>query len=265
MDRGRLVEVLGRVHEDEGGVAVDVVVLGGEGEPGALGAHELARVGVGVRGEDGATGEVARAAPLESGVAGHLTARGGRGTEGQGFGTDVGEADRPVQGPGAGLLVDRVDGQPPHLASPLLAAVLDPGELLGEGEAAVLDREVREAVVPHRADALGQGQIALTVDVAVAAPEVLAGQMTRGHLKALVPAVVVRPVAGDRAAGQGAHRVGVRLAGLERIRVGAVDVAEDLRAVRRRDGDVLAVGVRDSDAHARSLGAQSGYSPCMAS
>ncbi len=206
-------------------MAVDVVVLGGEGEPRTLGAHQLARVGVGVRGEGRAAGEVPRAAPLESGVAGHLTARGGRGAEGQRLGTRVGEADRPVQGPGAGLLVHRVDGQAAYLTRPLLAAVLDPGELLGEGEAVVLDGEVGEAVVPHRADALGQGQIALSVDVAVAAPEVLAGQMARGHLEALVPAVVVRAVAGDRAAGQGAHGMGVRLAGLERIRVGAVDVA----------------------------------------
>ncbi len=136
--------------------------------------------------------------------------------------------------------------------------------MLGEGEPVVLDRERAEAVVPHGADPLGQGQITLAVDIAVAAPEVLPGQMTRRHLEALVPAVVARPVAGDGVSGEGAYGVGVRLAGLEGLRVGAVDVPQDLGAVRGRDGDVVAVRVGDADAHARSLGAQWGWSPCMA-
>lgn len=208
--------------EDEGGVGVDVVVLGGEGEPGALGAHQLPGVRVGVRGEGGAAGEVAGAAPLEAGVPGHLPARGGRGTERQRFGTGVGEADRPVQGPGAGLLVDRVEDQAALLSGPLGAAVLDPGEVLGEGEPVVLDREVGEAVVPHRANAFGQRQVPLAVHVGVAAPEVLAGEVTGRHLEALVPAVVAGAVAGHRASGEGAHRVGVGLAGLEGVRVGTV-------------------------------------------
>lgn len=264
VDRVLRVEVLGGVREDERGVGVHVVVLGGEREPGALAAHQLVRVAVRVRGEDRPTGEVAGAAPLESGVTRHLTARGGGGTEGQRLVAGVGEADRPVQRPGAGLLVDRVDGDAADFARPLAAAVLHPGELLGDGEPVVLDRQHRETVVPHRADALRQGQIALSVDIAVAAPEVLPRQMARGHLQTLVPAVVVGAVAGHRAAAEGAHRVGVGLLGLEGLGVGSVDVAEDLRAVRRLDGDVLAVDVADADAHARSLGAQWGWSPCMA-
>lgn len=245
-------------------MGVHVVVFGGEGEPGALAAHQLVRVAVGVRPEDRAAGEVAGAAPLESGVTGHLTARGGGGTEGERLGAQIGEPDRPVERPGAGGLVDRVHGQATLLSGPLLAAVLHPGQRLGDVQPGLGNRERGETVVPHGTDALRQRQIALPVDIAVAAPEVLPRQMARRHLQALVPAVVVGTVPGHRAAAEGAHRVGVRLLGLEGLGVGSVDVAEDLRAVRRLDGEVLAVDVADADAHARSLGAQWGWSPCMA-
>lgn len=252
------------MREHERGVPVDVVVLGGAGDPRPLTAHQLLGVGVGVRCEDGPAGEVARAAPLQSRVAGHLAALGGRGPEPQWLVMGVGEPDRPVQRPGAGRLVHRVHGQPAHLTRPLRAAVLDPGELLGDGEPVVLDGELGEPVVPHGADPFRQGEITLPVHIAVAAPEVLAGQMARRHLEALVPAVVAGPVPGHGVPGEGANGVGVGLAGLEGLRVGAVDVTEDLGAVRRRHRDVVAVRVGDADAHARSLGAQWGWSPCMA-
>jgi hypothetical protein len=264
VDRACAVQVLGRVREDERGVRVGLVVLGGEGEPGPLGAHEVRGVRVGAGGEHGAAGEVAGTAPVQAGVAGQLAPGGGRGAEGQGLGAEVGEVDRPVQGPGPGLLVDRVDGEAARLTGPFLPVVRHPGQVLGEGEPAVLDRERGEAVVAHGADAFRQGQVTPAVDIGVAAPEVLAGEMTGRHLQALVPAVVAGAVAGDGAPGQGAHRVGVGLAGLERVGVGAVDVPQDLGAARRGDRDVVAVLVADAEVHARSFGAQSGWSPCMA-
>src|SRR5690606_20104392 len=108
-----------------------------------------------------------------------------------------------------------VDGHAPLFTRPLLAAVADPGQVLGDVQPAAGRIDRREAVVPHPAHPLGHALVALVgAEVGVAAPEVLPGQVAGGHLDALVPAVVAGPVAGDQVAGEGAQRVDVGLAGL---------------------------------------------------
>jgi hypothetical protein len=121
--------------------------------------------------------------------------------------------------------------------------------------------------VAHGADAFGDALVAgFGVEVGVAAPEVLFGDVAGGHLEAFVPAVVVGAVAGDEVACEGAHGVDVGLAGFERLGVGAVDVGEDLRVVGGDDESVAElVGDGEWRGHCSvSSGAQSGWLPCMA-
>ena len=135
-----------------------------------------------------------------------------------------------------------------------------------------VNRHLVEGDMRHRADAFGQFEVALAVDVGVAAPEVGARQVRGRQLQALVPAVVVGPVVGDDLARQGAQGVDVRLRGLPG-RFRGVHVAQQLDAACPfGDRDALAVGVHDtqpphadtSSAATGATGAQPGAPPCIA-
>src|SRR5207244_9214183 len=103
----------------------------------------------------------------------------------------------PGQRPGAGLRVDVVDLDTTLLVGPQLPAVRVPGQLFRDHCPVVVNRHLVEGDVRHRTDALGQFEVALAVDVGVAAPQVGARQVRGRPLQALVPAVGVGAVRGD--------------------------------------------------------------------
>jgi hypothetical protein len=77
--------------------------------------------------------------------------------------------------------------------------------------------------VMHTSD-FRQRDITLAVNIRVAAPEVLAGEMGDGHLNALMPSVVVRTKSRDDLSGECSHGMEVGFGTLKRRATWIIDI-----------------------------------------